>query len=138
MPGLLTSCAQMTSYEAMRDPVIRMAAENAVTPGDHYALAMRFEDAAREMQAKAEEQKALLERYEKMRFYGWQSHNLKSRTFALMRKYEQAAQSNIRHGYVQRQKARNWKIVTSGTVVWEAAQPFEGPGWPLPIPRPNH
>jgi hypothetical protein len=128
----------MTSYEAMRDPAIRTAAENAVTPGDHYTLATYFEDAAREMQAKAEEQKALLERYEKMRFYGWQSHNLKSRTLALMRKYEQAAQSNTQHAYTQRQKARNLKIVTSGTIVGEAVRPFEGPGSPLPIPLPDH
>ena len=107
MPGLLASCTHMSSYEAIQDPVIRAAVENAATQSDHYALARRFEDAAKEMRAKAEEKKALLEQYEKMRLYGWQSHNLKSRTLALIRKYEQAARSNLRHASSQRQKACN-------------------------------
>jgi hypothetical protein len=95
----------MDPYEAIQDPVMRMAAENAVTQCDHYVLAEHFEDAARKMLAKVEEKKALLEQYEKMRLYGWQSHNLKSRTSALIRKYEQAARSNMRHASSQRQKA---------------------------------
>jgi hypothetical protein len=107
MPGLLASCTYMSSYEAIKDPVIRTVVKNAATQSDHYALARHFEDAAKEMQAKAEEKKVLLEQYEKMRLYGWQSHNLKSRTLALIRKYEQAARSNMRHASAQRQKARN-------------------------------
>lgn len=79
----------MDSHEAIQDPSIRMAAENAVTQCDHYVLAEHFEDAARKMLVKVEEKKALLEQYEKIRLYGWQSHNLKSRTSALIRKYEQ-------------------------------------------------
>jgi len=61
MPGLLASCTHISSYEAIQDPVIRTAVENAATRSDHYALAKHFEDAAKEMQAKAEEKKALLE-----------------------------------------------------------------------------
>lgn len=107
--GLTASCAQMDSHEAIQDPSIRMAVENAVTQCDHYVLAEHFEDAARKMLVKVEEKKALLEQYEKIRLYGWQSHNLKSRTSVLIRKYEQAAQSNMRHASSQRQKAHEFE-----------------------------
>ncbi|HVW63459.1 MAG TPA: hypothetical protein VHB01_00470 [Nitrosospira sp.] len=94
---------------AEEDAATQLAVQNAVTPSDHYALAKHFEDAAREMQAKAEEKKALLAQYEKMHLYGWQSHNLKSRTTALIRKYEQAAQSNGKEAASHLQMARKLK-----------------------------
>ena len=112
----------MSSYEAIQDPVIRTAVENAATQSDHYVLARRFEDAAKEMRAKAEEKKALLEQYEKMRLYGWQSHNLKSRTSALIRKYEQAVQSNIGEAALHLQIARK---LERNNIRHKAALPFE-------------
>ena len=103
--GLLGACAPM-SKNVVKEEANHAAIQNATTLSDHYALAKRLEDAAKEMQAKAEEKKALLEQYEKMHLYGWQSHNLKSRTLALIRKYEQAAQSNGREAASHRQMAR--------------------------------
>lgn len=104
--GLLAACAPMSTNLAKEDLATQIAIQNATTQSDHDALAKRFEDAAKEMQAKADEKKTLLEQYEKIRLYGWQSHNLKSRTLALIRKYEQAAQSNIREAASHRQMAR--------------------------------
>ena len=106
LAGLLAACAPMSTNIAQADVATQRAVQNATTQSDHYALAKHFEDAAKEMQAKAEEKKALLEQYEKMHLYGWQSHNLKSRTLALIRKYEQAAQSNGREAASHRQMAR--------------------------------
>lgn len=93
--GFLASCAQLTSYETIQDPGVRKAAENARTPADHLVLAKYFEHAAEEMQMKAEEQKKLLEQYEKEHLYGWQRHNLESHTLALIRKYQQAVRANM-------------------------------------------
>jgi hypothetical protein len=106
LTGLLTACAPMSTNLATDDLATQIAIQNATTRSDHYALAKRFEEAAKEMQAKADEKKALLEQYEKIRLYGWQSHNLKSRTSALIRKYEQAAESNMREAALHRQMAR--------------------------------
>lgn len=44
----------------------RSATQTAVSPSDHSVLAKRFEDAAREMQAMADEQKKLFEQYEEI------------------------------------------------------------------------
>jgi hypothetical protein len=104
--GLMAACAPMSANIAPEDRATQMAIQNAITQSDHDALAKRFEDVAKEMQAKADEKKALLEQYEKIRLYGWQSHNLKSRTLALIRKYEQAAQSNMREAASHRHMAR--------------------------------
>ncbi|HVW63460.1 MAG TPA: hypothetical protein VHB01_00475 [Nitrosospira sp.] len=82
------------------------AIQNATPPSGHYALARQSEDAAREMRAKAEEQKALLQQYENGNLYGWQSHSLKSNALALIRKYEQAAQSKMREAVSHRQMAQ--------------------------------
>jgi hypothetical protein len=106
LAGLLAACAPMSTNIASEDIATQMAVQNATTPSDHHALAKHFEDVAKEMQAKADEKKVLLEQYEKIRLYGWQSHNLKSRTSALIRKYEQAAQSNMRESVLHRQMAR--------------------------------
>ena len=74
---------------------------------EHSVLAQHFEDVAREMQAKADEQKKLLEQYEQIKLYGWQSHNLKSRTAALIRKYEQGARSNMKEAAAHHQIAQS-------------------------------
>jgi hypothetical protein len=80
----------------------------ATTSGtEHSVLARRFEASGREMQAKADEQKKLLEQYEQIQLYGWQSHNLKSRTAALIRKYERDARSNMKEAALHRQIAQS-------------------------------
>lgn len=103
--GLLASCAPMTSHEAIQNTNMRTATKNAKTRSDHNALAKHFEETAREMEAKVSEQKKLLEQYESEHFYGWQSHNLKSQTTALIRKYEQTARLNMKEATSHRQMA---------------------------------
>lgn len=83
----------------------RAVTQNAATRDNHEAMAKYYEDTAAQMQVKVEEQKELLEQYEKVRLYGWQPHNLKSRTLALIRKYEQAARSNMEEALSHRQMA---------------------------------
>jgi hypothetical protein len=103
--GLLGACAPM-SKNVVKEEANQAAIQNATTQSDHYALAKRLEDAAKEMRAKAEEQKALLQQYENGNLYGWQSHSLRSNALALIRKYEQAAQSKMREAASHRQLAR--------------------------------
>ncbi|KIO49084.1 hypothetical protein [Nitrosospira sp. NpAV] len=109
--GLLASCASMTSHEAIRNV---NAAKNAKTRSDHNALAKHHEDTAREMEAKISEQKKLLEQYENEQLYGWQSHNLKSQTTALIRKYEQTARSNMKQAATHRQMALGYHYAIQG------------------------
>jgi hypothetical protein len=104
--GLLGACAPMSKNVVKEGVASPVTVQNAATPSDHYALAKHFEDAAREMRAKAEEQKALLQQYEHGNLYGWQSHSLKSNALALIRKYEQAAQSKMKESISHRQMAQ--------------------------------
>src|SRR5687768_13224455 len=104
--GLLGACAQMSPHEAVQNTNIRKAAENARTRSDHDALTKYFDGAAREMQAKAQEQKHLLEHYEKKGYlYGRQAQDLKSHTAALLRKYEANAEENIKEAAIHRRMA---------------------------------
>ena len=107
--GLLAVGAPISTVKAENLPD-QSAIQTAVSPSEHSVLARRFEDAAREMQAKADEQKTLLEQYEQTHLYGWQSHNLKSHTAALIRKYEQAARANMKEAMAHRQMAPNYAI----------------------------
>jgi Fe2+ transport system protein B len=79
---------------------------NAVTRSDHEAVAKYYENAAVEMQAKAQEQKRLLEQYEdKSYLYGREAQDLQAHTHALTRKYEKEAQANVREATLHRQMA---------------------------------
>jgi hypothetical protein len=62
--GLLVGCAPMSRYEAVKSPAILKAVQDARTYSDHNALAKRFENPAKEMRMKAEEQRRLLEHYQ--------------------------------------------------------------------------
>ncbi|KIO49083.1 hypothetical protein [Nitrosospira sp. NpAV] len=101
--GLLAACALMSTSVRGENLSGQAAIRNATAQGEHHVLAKHFEDVAREMQTKANEQKELLEQYEKGHLYGWQSHNLRSSTLALIRKYEQAARSNMKEAAFHRQ-----------------------------------
>ncbi|SCY31995.1 hypothetical protein SAMN05216420_104230 [Nitrosospira sp. Nl5] len=96
MLGLLASCAQMSPFEVENAATLR-AAQNASTYGDHDSLAKRYENAAKEMRAKAEEQNKLLEHYEdKSYLYGRRAQDLQAHTSALLRRYRQFAEENIK------------------------------------------
>lgn len=87
---LLAGCA----HEARRSPDVLKAEQDTRTSGEHAALAKHFEEAAKEMQSKANEQKKLLKRYEEKHYlYDRQPHDLEAHTRALILKYEQAAKA---------------------------------------------
>lgn len=93
--GLLASCAQMSPLEAQYDST-RKAAQNARTYADHNNLAKQYENTAKEMLVKAEEQRKLLEQYEEKGYlYGRQAQDVQSRTWALLNKYKQGAEETI-------------------------------------------
>jgi hypothetical protein len=104
--GLLVGCAPMSLYEAVKSPVILKAVQDARTCSDHNALAKRFENLAKEMRMKAEEQRRLVEHYqEKSHLYGRQAQDRKSHTWALMHRYEQAAKTSLGKAATHRQMA---------------------------------
>ena len=91
---------------AVEDIDITAAAQNATTRSDHEAVAAYYEESAREIQAKVEEQKQLLEEYEsKSYLYGRQTQDLQSHAYALVRKYEKEAKTNIKEAALHRQMA---------------------------------
>ena len=55
--GLLTSCANMNSLETGHSGSIIQAERDIRTPAEHIALAKHFEESAKELQLKANEQK---------------------------------------------------------------------------------
>lgn len=103
--GLLALGASIGTVKA-ENLLDQSTIQTIASSNEHSILAKGFEDAALQMQAKADEQKKLLEQYEEMHLYGWQSHNLKSRTTALIRKYEQAARADTKEARAHRQMAQ--------------------------------
>ena len=104
--GFLASCAQMSPHEAIQNLMVRKAAQSARTRGDHDGLGKYFEDAANEMQGKAEEQKKLLQHYEEKSYlYGREAQDLISHTSALVRRYGETAQENRKEAALHRQMA---------------------------------
>ena len=88
--GLLASCTINPHPMDMT-----AAIQNAKTPADHDALAKHYEDAAREMQAKADEHKKLLAQYQANKgLYGKSAQSLIDHCQGLIRIYEQAAAEN--------------------------------------------
>ena len=62
--SLMTSCAPMSPYQAVDSPALRKTVQNARTRSDHDALTRYFENLAKEMGERAEEQKKLLQHYQ--------------------------------------------------------------------------
>jgi hypothetical protein len=103
--GLLASCTMNPHPMDMTQAV-----QNAQSPSDHEALAKHYEDAAKEMQAKAEEHRKSLAQYEARRnAYGKQGVSLISHCQALVRSYEQAAAENRSMAESHRQIAAEGK-----------------------------
>lgn len=77
-----------------------------VTLDDHETKAKFHENAARKMQAKAQEQKQLLEYYEaKSHLYGRKAQDLQGYAHALARKYHKDAKTHTRQAELHRQTA---------------------------------
>ena len=84
----------MSSTKRFRIQLFERLARSARTRNDHSALRKYF-DAASERQAKAEEQKKLLQHYEEKSYlYRREAQDLISHTGALVRKYGETAQKN--------------------------------------------
>ena len=82
------------------------ASRSAVTRSDHEVVARYYDNAAVETQAKAQEQKRLLEQYEnKSYLYGREAQDKLAHTYALARKYEKEAQANTREAALHRHMA---------------------------------
>lgn len=91
--GLLPACSEMNPHPMDMD----LAVQNAASKADHEALAKHYEDAARDMQAKADEYKKLLAQYEaKSYLYGRQAEDLKAHSQKLIDVYEKAAEANLK------------------------------------------
>lgn len=103
--GLLVSCTMNPHPMDMTQAV-----QSAKSPSDHEALAKHYEDAAKEMQAKAEEHRKSLAQYEARRnVYGKQGVSLISHCQGLVRIYEQAAAENRSMAESHRQMAAEAK-----------------------------
>ena len=104
--SLLAACAELRSYDGAQNVSQHRLAAIEGMHGDHDALARYFEDAAREMQVKAEEQRKLLHHYEEKSYlYGRAAQDLKSHTAALLRKYDDTAEKNRKEAAIHRQMA---------------------------------
>ena len=92
--------------EAPQTESVPAIAQNARMPSDHLALTRHYENTAREMGNKAEEQKRLFKHYEEKSYlYGRQAQDLKSHAAALVRKYNEVAAENIREAAAHRRLA---------------------------------
>ena len=105
--GLLASCAQPDRYHPMD---MSQAVQSAKTSADHEALAKHYEDTAKRMQTKVQQQKKMLEEYETHGYYyGRQTDDLKKHTQALIRLYEQAEEENMNMAASHRKMAAEAK-----------------------------
>jgi glutamine synthetase len=98
--GLLAACAEMPPHPMD----MNLAVQNAKTKADHEALAEHYEEAAKEMQLKAEEHKKLLSQYQsKSYLYGRQAEDFKAHCERLIDVYEKAAKENLEMAKMHRQ-----------------------------------
>lgn len=125
--GLLLTVLSSSSTvaETAGSSVIPPVAENATVRSDpypliksyedgsskmHEAVAKHHEDIAKELQVKIQEQKQLLEHYEsKSHIYGRRAQDLQAQADALVRKYEEAAFTNLKQAALHRQLALKLK-----------------------------
>jgi hypothetical protein len=109
--ALLAVFSLMVSCAINPHPMdMTQAVQSAKTSSDHSALAKHYEDAAKEMQAKAEEHKKMLAQYEANKsLYGKQAQSLINHCQGLVRIYEQAAAENMSMAESHRQMAAEAK-----------------------------
>ena len=90
--SFLVACAQLGPVNSTD-----IANQNAKTHREHNNLATYYEGVAQQMQANADQKKALLNDYEEHSYYyGRGGQDLKSHTEANLRYYEEAAQEAIK------------------------------------------
>ena len=95
MLALLIACAPMDSRTSALDVETRDTAQNNRSDFDHDALVKQYEDLAREMQAKVQEQEEILEHKPHSSYFGKHGRSIKSHVTYKIRKYEKAAQEYL-------------------------------------------
>jgi len=105
MLGLLGSCTINPHPMDMSQAV-----QSARTGSDHESLAKHYDEAAKEMQAKAAEHRKMLAQYEANKgLYGRHAASFISHCQGLIRVYEQAAKENLAMVAAHRQMAAEAK-----------------------------
>lgn len=119
--GLVAGFGPVSAADRVSESAdISAARQKAATREDHEMVAAYYENAAREAQAKLEEQKQLLEQYEsKSYLYGRQAQDLQSHADALIRKLEHNVDENVKQAALHRQMAK--QIPAAGTQRLSAA-----------------
>lgn len=95
MLALLVACAPMDSRTSVLDIETRDAAQNNRGDFDHDALVKQYEDLAREMQAKVQEQEEIFEHKPQSSHFGKHGRSIKSHVTYKIRKYKKAAQEYL-------------------------------------------
>jgi hypothetical protein len=84
------------------------AIRNAKTSADYEALARHYEDAAKNMQAKADQQKRMLTEYQVHGYYyGRKTEDLIEHSQALVRVYQEAGDTNMNMAHYYRRLAED-------------------------------
>ena len=95
----------MGPLEAQNEQIHR-AGKSARTYAEHDNLAKQYQNTAKAMLVKAEEQKKLLQHYEEKSYlYGRQAQDKQSHASALLHKYEQTAEEDIKQAAFHRKMA---------------------------------
>ena len=98
--GLLTGCSEMNPHPMD----MTQAVQSATSKADHEALAKHYEEAAKELQLKADEHKKLLSQYHaKSYLYGKQAQSIENHCDVLIRAYEKVADANLNMAKMHRQ-----------------------------------
>ena len=85
----------------------RCVSWKARTYADHDSLAKQYENTAKKLLVKAEEQKKLLQHYEEKSYlYGRQAQDRQSHTWALLRKDEKVAKETIKQAAFHQKMAQ--------------------------------
>jgi hypothetical protein len=93
---LLAACAEMTPLQR-RSAGDQVASKNANKQTDHDRLAKQYENTAKQLLAKAEEQKKLLQHYEEKSYlYGRQAQDNQSHAVALLNRYQHDATETLK------------------------------------------
>jgi hypothetical protein len=102
---LLASCAETAPLER-KNANSHVASEKAKRPADHDRLARQYENAAKQLQAKAEEQKKLLQHYEEKSYlYGRQAQDKQSHAAAMLSKYQHDAAETMKQAAIHHRLA---------------------------------
>jgi hypothetical protein len=110
VPGMVAALLAPTLFSSAASAAeAQVGVHDSVVVEGHETKAKFHEDAAREMQTKAQEQKELLEHYQtKSHLYGRRAQDLQGHAYALANRYNKAAQAHIKEAELHRQTATKY------------------------------